>query len=291
MRLLFKKAAAVGFLVLMGLWLVGSIRGLTLDYPPPPALSLGSLSDEFASTRNYSNNWNNIKQLGLAQTPVPMVIDQEQIDRIQIHEKIANMTAGSAAFDLDEARIRGALASHNASIITEKNSGIAPQRRLALEVGVHPEKFDALVAELRQVGVLASIRIEQKDRTSEFRKLHAQRQALKKYLESVQKLRNSDKLALDDALRLDQKLKDIENELRPLSDQLGDFLGKESFYHVQFSLAEHQPGDKLDRAYTLPQRIFHAFLWAVVWWTVVALAVFIVTGTAFSVWTLRQRDV
>ena len=34
------------------------------------------------------------------------------------------------------------------------------------------------------------------------------------------------------------------------------------------TLAEHQPGDKGDKTYTTPQRVFHAFWWAVVWWLV-----------------------
>jgi hypothetical protein len=291
MRLFWKKVAAVGFLVFIGLWIVGAARGLTLPYPPPPPLDLSSVTDLSSgrSASNYQNFAHNLKQLGMEKTPLPMVIDQAEIERIQIHEKTAFLVAGSTEFEADEAKIRTALATHKASTITEKESGIAPHRRLAFEVGVHPEKFDSLVADLRKIGSLTSIRVEQTDRTGEFRKLHAQRQSLKKFLESVVKLRSAEKLSIDDALRLDQKIKDIENELRPLSDQLGDFLGKESFYHVQLTLVEYQPGDKLDHAYTAPQRIFHAFLWAVVWWFAVAMGAGIVAATGVSVWVLRQK--
>jgi len=220
-----------------------------------------------------------------------MVIDADKIERIQIHEKVGHLSSVSTAFQEDEAKLRAVLATHQASIIDEKDSGIEPHRRLAVEVGVPPEKFDALVAELRRVGTLAAIRVEQTDRTGEFRKLHAQRQSLKKFLESVLKLRGGDKLTIDDALRLDQKIKEIENELRPLNDQLGDFLGKESFYHVQLTLTEHQAGDRRDQTYSVPQRIFHAALWAAVWWSAVALTVALAVATGLSVWVLRQKPV
>ncbi len=295
MRQYAKKAGAVGFLVFLGLWIIGSARGMMLPYPEPPPLQLSSIGDEFSSggsggrqQGSNQNFWNNLKAIGMEKTPLPMVIDQAEIERIQIHEKTAFLTTSSFEFAEDEAKIRAALATHKVSTISEKEHGIAPQRRLSIEVGVHPEKFDSLVADLRKIGTLTSIKVEQTDRTGEFRKLHAQRQSLKKYFESVMKLRNTEKLTIDDALRLDQKIKEIENDLRPLGDQLGDFLGKESFYRVQLTLAEHQPGDRGDKSYTTPQRIFHAFWWAAVWWLVVALALGLTGGVGVSVWVLRQ---
>jgi hypothetical protein len=259
-----KKLAAIGFLVFLGLWIVGAVRGLTLPYPEPLPISLVSIDSSGSRTTANPNYANYLKQLGMEKAALPMVIDQAEIERIQIHEKTAHMTAGSADFEADEAKIRTALAEYKASTVTENESGIAPQRRFAIEVGVHPEKFDSLVADLRKIGVLSSIRIEQTDRTAEFRKLHAQRQSLKKFFESVLKLRDTEKLSIDDALRLDQKIKEIENELRPLRDQLGDFLGKESYYQVHVTLVEYQPGDRRDQSYTPAKRILHAFFWAVV---------------------------
>lgn len=52
------------------------------------------------------------------------------------------------------------------------------------------------------------------------------------------------------------------------------------------TLFEYQPGSRLDRAYTLPQRLFHAFLWALTWWLSVAVAFAALAGTTVSVQTL-----
>jgi hypothetical protein len=94
---------------------------------------------------------------------------------------------------------------------------------------------------------------------------------------------------LEDALKLEGKIQEIEKELQALNVQFGDLLGKESYYHVHVTLAEHQPGGRGDRTYTLPQRIGHAFVWAMVWWCGVALAVVVFVMAGLSVWVLKPR--
>src|SRR5207302_284945 len=140
MRHYAKQAGAVGFLVFLGLWIIGAARGLTLPYPEPPPLQLFSVVDDYSSSGRSSRdnpNWaNNLKAVGMENMPLPKLIDQAEIERIQIHEKTATLTAGTFVFDKDEANVRAALATHKASTISEKSNGIAPQRRLSIEVGV-----------------------------------------------------------------------------------------------------------------------------------------------------------
>jgi Domain of unknown function (DUF4349) len=285
MSLVMKKFAAVGFLAFLGLWIVASIRGLTLDYPPPAPLSIELIREDY-SRQQVANN---LKAVGLAETPAPMLLDLADIEKIRIHEKRAVLATNSVEFDDDSTKIHSAIAAHKAEILTYRKSGIEPGRRLILEIGVHPDGFDALVEQLRGVGRLASINVEQKDRTGEFRKLHAERQRLKKNLDSLNKLRDGKTLSLDDALRLESKAQEIEQKIQDLGVQFGDLLGKQSYYHVHVTLAEHQAGDKRDLAYSIPQRLFHAALWAAVWWFAVALAVAIALATRRSVWMLRQK--
>src|SRR5262249_37355639 len=159
-------------------------------------------------------------------------------------------------------------------------------RRLALEVGVAPEKFDDLVAQLRQIGHLDTVNVQQRDRTAEFRRLHTQRQALKKHQETIMKLRGVAQPSLEDTLKLEQKIQDLEKELQTLGNQLGDLLGKESYYHVYLSLSEYQPGSRLDHTYSVPARIAHAFVWAAVWWLASAAALGLLALTYLSVRTL-----
>ncbi len=76
---------------------------------------------------------------------------------------------------------------------------------MTLEAGVEPDRFDALVEQLRELGEIRSISVQQKDRTAEFRRLNAQRQSLRKYLETVPKLRGGKVASVEDELKLEQK--------------------------------------------------------------------------------------
>ncbi len=277
MRSRWHQAAAAGFLTFVVLWAVGLVHGWTQPYPPTPAWQLPSREDY---SRGQMQVANNLKQLGLHLKALPLVLDQAEVDRIQVHEKTADLVAGTGAFQDDEALIRAALARHGVTVFNETNTGVAPRRTLTLEIGVPPDKFDELVDELREVGRLNSITVQQRDRTGDFRRLHAQRLALKKHLESVLKLRGASKGSIDDSLKVEQKVQDIEKEIQSLGVQLGDFLGKESFYTVRFTLSEHQPGSG---------RMGQAFLWALTWWCVCAGVVGVLAGTFVSAQTLWPR--
>src|SRR5262249_54783851 len=151
--------------------------------------------------------------LGLALMPLPAMLEQANIERIQVYERTARLTTGTTAFEGDTGRVRAALADHQAVTFNEVSSGLAPNRRLALEVGVAPEKFDDLVSQLRQIGHLDTVNVQQRDRTAEFRRLHTQRQALKKHQETIMKLRGVAQPSLEDTLKLEQKIQDLEKEL------------------------------------------------------------------------------
>ena len=270
----------------VGLWVVGLFRGAPRS-DSLPALEWSSNSyDNSNSRQQYANN---LRQLGLGAMPLPAVLDQADIDRIQVFEKIARLTNSTTSFDRDQSAIRSAVASHQAVIFNEINGGIAPSRRFSLEIGVHPDKFDALVEELRKVARLESVSVQQRDRTGEFRRLHAQRQSLKKHLEAVQKFRGAMNPTIDDQLKLEQRIQDIEKELQNIGVQLGDFVGKDSYYHVHVTLTEAD--GRFDHAYAMPLRVGHAFLWALAWWCGTALTLFVLAGTVVSVRALWSRPV
>jgi hypothetical protein len=287
MRYPWKKGAAIGFLVFLALWVVGIIRGWSLPYPEPVAPNL-SLVDPLNAYNpsQLSQVANNLKQIGLALWSLPFVLEKVDVDRIRVHEKSAQLTSGTTEFDTDETRIRAALEEHEASVFNERKAGITPGRRLILEIGVPPEKFDALVEQLREIAHLESVSVQQRDRTGDFRRLHAQRESLKTYFDSVKKLRGTKEASVEDTLKLEQRIQEIEKELQSLSVQLGDLLGKESFYQVHATLYEYQPGSRLDRTYNLPRRIYRAFLWAVMTWLTGALGLGLLAGAVASVRTL-----
>jgi hypothetical protein len=287
MHLLWKKAAALGFLVFLGLWVVGIIRGETLS-SPSPLLANPLQSARIENVSRSVQAANNLRQLGFARMALPLMLDAADIGRIEVYEQTASLTSTSDTFDASSARIRTALEEHHGRVFKESNTGLAPVRLLTLEVGVQPERFEALVEELREIGHLESISVQKHDRTGDLHRLHAQRQTLKKHLEAVQKLRGGNNPSIEDTLKVEQKIQDIEKEMQALSVQLGELLGKESLYHVHLTLQEKQP-DTLARPAGLPRRVFAAFLWALAWWTAGLASLAVLAATGLSVRTLWTR--
>ncbi len=275
-----KQCVAAGFLAFIALWIGGTARGLSLPFPEPSAWQFASGEHDSRSNLQVANN---LKQIGLQATPLTLVFEQPEAHQIQVFEKRAQLATRTTTFDADAASVRAAMSEHKAVVISDNATGIEPDRQLLLAISVPPENFDAFVNQLRKIGILNSINVTQRDRTGEFRKLNAQRQSLKKYLDAILKLRGANNPSIDDALKLEQKIQDIEKDLQSVSVQLGDLLGKESYYQVDVTLREFQPGSKLDPTFTWPQRIMHGFAWAVAWWIATAFAFAMLAGTVASV--------
>jgi hypothetical protein len=160
-----KQAVALAFLAFVCLWVAGLFR------EPPragtsSALDLSSYSNSVENNNPRQQFANNLRQLGLGTLPLPMVLDQADVDRIQVFEKTARLAGSTTAFDRDHAALRSALEAHDAVVFNETNGGIAPARRVSLEIGVHPDKFDALVEDLRGIARLESVSVQQRDRTA-----------------------------------------------------------------------------------------------------------------------------
>jgi Domain of unknown function (DUF4349) len=287
MHPLGQKAIALAFLTFLILWVAGLFRVSSLPASPTawPVMN----HEELGLNSQRMQAANNLKQLGLGMTPLPLVLDKLDVDPIRIHEKSAQLTTRTAAFEDDEGRIRAALNGHEAVILNERSSGLVGQRRLTLVIGVQLHRFDDLVEQLSGIARLDSISVQQRDRTDEFRRLHAQRQSAKKYLESVQKLRKAKTPSIEDELRVEQKIQEIEKELQTLAVQLGDLLGKESYYHISLTLVESHSGSWLDRADGLPRHMGRAFLWALPWWGAVLALLSVFPGAYFSIRALVAR--
>lgn len=277
----WKRIAAVAFLTFLALWVVALVGGFALPLPrasaDPVAFSYATKREDGLARQQLANN---LRELGLAREPVRGVLDRADLEKVQVHEKTGRVTTTTTDFAADEAAVRAALADHKAVVADETSGGVAPDRRLTLEVGVAPDRFDALVERLQRVGRLESLRVEQRDRTGEFRQLAARRQSLKKHLETVSKLSTRDN-ATDDSLKLAREVKDIERELEALSAQAGDFLGKESLYTVTVTLVEDEPG-RNGPTVTAARRAGHALLWAGAWWGAAAVVVGSLAGAFAS---------
>ena len=282
MQHLGKKTAAAGFLVLLALGLVGTIRAFTLPYPQ---LLRSSLPMSLPMLERNLPSANNLKQVGLGEMPLPLLLEQGNVERIRVYERSGQLALATEVFGDDETQVRSAVTVRQALVLNEKSSGLVRERRLVLELGIHPDRFDELMNQLRGIGHLESVSVQQRDRTGEFQRLHAQRQSLQKRHAAILKLRETKNLSIDDTLRLEQRLQDIDKELQTVGVQIGDLLSKESLYHVHVALAEYYPGSRLGPTYIWPQ-LRYGFLWGLGRWFVLALGIGGVFGTWFSVRTL-----
>lgn len=278
------KILAAGFLLFVGLWVVGVARNAAVAYPEPISWEYVSVPSERYQTRQIANNF---KEIGIAGSPLPKVIE-EAGDHIQLFEKRAQIGCRSQDFQADESKLRSQLALHKAIVFFEKSEGTAPRRKLYIELNVPPEQFESLVAGVKTIGHLESILVQQRDRTSEFRKLQSQRRTMRSHLDAIVKLRDRPMTSLDDALKLENKIIDIERDLQNVGVQMGDLAAKESYFHVDMSLIEYQPGGRLDPTYTWPQRIALGLFFAIVWWFVLAVAAAVLVGVALSVRVLTK---
>jgi hypothetical protein len=283
-----KKVVAAAFLTFLALWIVGLIGGFALPLPrasaDPVALSSPTTREDGVTRQQLANN---LRDLGLAREPVRGVLDRPDLDKVQVHEKTGRVAATTTDFAADEAAVRAALEEQKAVVSNVASGGVAPDRRLTIEVGVFPDRFDALVDRLQRIGRLESLRVEQHDRTGEFRQLAARRQSLKKHLETVSKLSARDN-PTEDSLKLAREVKDIERELEALSARAGDYLGKESLYTVSVTLVEDAAG-RHGPTVTLASRAGHAFLWAVAWWGVAVVVAGSLAGAYVSARVLTPR--
>ena len=154
-------------------------------------------------------------------------------------------------------------------------------------ITVHPDRFEELLADLKQVGHLTAIHVEQQDRTGQLRQLHAQRQSHKKHQDAVLKLRQTGKLSVEEALKVEQKLLEVEKEIHALGVQLGDLLGMEPSYNLFVSLREQRSGSEAGLGWGIARRLGSSLLWALGWWLLAAVATGLLVGTYVSLKTLR----
>jgi hypothetical protein len=96
-----------------------------------------------------------------------------------------------------------------------------------------------MIESLKDVGELTAIDMQTIDKTEDFRNIISQKEALETHREALQKLRSNGG-EVDKLIQLEEKILAINREIHQLGVQLGDFVQKESFGNVDFSLVEEK---------------------------------------------------
>jgi hypothetical protein len=213
---------ALGFVSLFLLRL-----GYGYAYPGNPAGGQDEASWVQTALRNYASE--KLAMKGKADTPAYSV-DQK-------YEKVASIQSRTRSFDNDEKRIHSLTAQFNALIQFEQSFGLAGVRRLNLAIGVPPAKFDEMVAEVKNIGQLASVRVDKSDKTNEYKDLNAKRISLEKTRDELAKLKNVGG-NIEERINLENRLLEIEGEIQATGVKLGEYDQENEFCTIKLGLTE-----------------------------------------------------
>jgi len=136
---------ALGFVAMLGVRMIyGYLSPHEQTALSDRTFTRGAISDALIlteggrSTGNYAS-----EKLEVQRDHMDAVISVDQK-----YEKVASVVSKTKAFDEDEKTVRALTKSHNALIQFEQSSGLPGSRHVDLTIGVPPDRFDPMVAEL-----------------------------------------------------------------------------------------------------------------------------------------------
>ena len=155
----------------------------------------------------------------------------------QKYEKVASVDTKSTQFEEEERQLRQKVKENNALIQFEQKSGNKGNRKLHIQIGVPPQKFDALYESLIQIGTVQSKQITKNDKTNEYKELNAKKASLEKIRNSLIDLKAKGG-KIQEYIDLENRILEIEQQLQELGVNLGDFDDENEFCTVKFSMRE-----------------------------------------------------
>ncbi len=248
-RLLLGMAlVGVGFFALFGLRLGYGYLALP-DEDTARRVAVSAAEPSFHAGRN-----NYASQKLKRSTARPATVDQK-------YEKVASLATTSDDFKDDTAAVRRAVGAQNGLVQFEQRGGLPGARVLHLAVGVDPPRFDALVASLRGIGDLNSVRVHKVDKTNSYKELKAKQASLVKTRAALTGLKGGGG-RIDDLIRLEDRILAIEERIQELGIDLGEYDAENEFCTVKLTLSERRAA-VAGRTIPLWQRSKVAFEWAV----------------------------
>lgn len=191
----------------------------------------------------------------------------------QKFEKVASLAQVSRAFEEDLAALRALIGSQKGIVQYEKSRGLPGRRVIDLGIGVPPAEFDAFVATAQKVGRVISIEVQKNDKTNEYLELKAKRASLEKSRTSIEAL-TAIEASVDERLKIQTRLTEIEEQLQALGVALGDFDAQNEFCTVKLTLSEVAAPTPV----SLAKRLFDAFDWTVRAYVWLGLGLLAMTG-------------
>jgi hypothetical protein len=187
----------------------------------------------------------------------------------QKYEKVGSLSSRTNEFDKEEKNVRDLIKNFKALIQYEESLGLEGKRSLNLGIGVNPDKFDEMIAEIKKIGKLESIQINKTDKTNEYSDLNAQRESLEKTRAALISFKGKGG-KIDELINLENKILEVEESIQKLGVKLGEFDTENEFCTIKFSLYESGRANK-SWFISLLQRIKTAFEWTVKYYLLTAV--------------------
>jgi hypothetical protein len=217
------------------------------------------------SRKNYAN-----EKIKAVDTSIPAPGSDQK------YEKVGSATSVTDHFEDDQKKIRDLIKNYDGIIQYEQLGGLKPSRYLQLGIGVPPASFDSLVAEIQRIGVIRSFSINKTDKTNEYRQLLANIEALEKSRQSMIELK-SQSGRIDEYINLENKVMELDERIRELGVNMGEFDSENEFCTVKFTLKENYTEIK---TISMIHRIKVALEWTIPYYggTVLTLLLFLLAA-------------
>ncbi|MEK6794628.1 MAG: DUF4349 domain-containing protein [Spirochaetota bacterium] len=186
----------------------------------------------------------------------------------QKYERVASIASHTSDFDRNEREMRTNIATYNAVVQFEQNSGLKGSRFLSLSIGVLPERFDSMVEDVRKIGTVVSFEVNKFDRTSEFKETSAKRRALLAMHTSLMALKGKGG-TVKEFIDLEKQILEVENQIQSLGVTLGDYAEENELCTIKVSFSEVRTA----RA-SFVKHCLHALSWSAKTYAAITLIVF-----------------
>ena len=199
----------------------------------------------------------------------------------QKYEKTASLSTNTTSFSDDERKLRQIITGNEAVIQSENMRGIEGSQVLAMGIGVKPDNFESLVAQIKGIGEVTSFMIDKVDRTEEYLRLLAEQATLEKTRDSYIQIRDTGS-GMQDLIKIESLILDVERELQNLGVNMGVFSTEYSFCTINLTLREQSGISAISLRFVL-SCVGDAFSWTALLFLGVGLSVL---GVLFGIWLI-----
>ncbi|MDH4127870.1 MAG: DUF4349 domain-containing protein [Spirochaetota bacterium] len=231
-----KKKLIKGLLiVIIGFIVLFAIRLLYGYIIYPSTLSTDNQTISISSFNN--NNDFNWTSRNIASSKKSYKLREKVFTVDQKYEKIATLGSKTKQFENDEKKVKHSIKKHNAIIQFEQKQGLKGNRRLHLAIGVPPNKFDAMVEDIKLIGKIVAFRTDKHDKTNEYKNLNAKKESLGKTRAALIALKGKGG-KIEEFISLENRILNIEEQIQSLGVKLGEYDAENEFCTVKFTLIE-----------------------------------------------------